>query len=707
MGFRSLLSKGWRQLTFHLASPADAPFAQFIDEKLDREAYLEAYPDVRSTGLDPVRHWLEHGMAEGRSFFPHATFLHDSDPSQVKGAEWQHFTWHGKPLAVRLNASDAHFEEFVKRTLDREAYLNAYPEVRAAGLDPVRHWLEHGMAAGGSFFPDATVLVGDRAGQAKGSQWLHFTWNGNPVAFRLAVQPEDVPFLEYVKENLDRQDYLETYPAVRAAGLDPVKHWLEHGMADGLPLSPGAVVVFGDSVERIDKPHLWKRFTWRGKPIAVRAFTPIKQSLISQILAQARHDPAILASGALALDKLRQLDGPDLLMRGGVDIRSIFAAIPERPDVVVLISHLRVGAGDNRYTADLITAISALSQEKILVVVTLDPAETVQGWEAQITLAPFRVANVIFWRDIAGHNYKDPHLLARLFNVLRPSKIIVINSRVGLEMAANFGCGLSQFAKLYCAYFSLGNQGIGAPYGTRFPYRTLPFSVGLTDNEAMAATLRRQWGALPGPGIAVLPPRLQPADSLIFSTRLMARRHRTANASRTLRWLWVSRIEPFKGTRILAELARERPTDEFILFGPVEGTLSEMGLALPNVAYQGLLADVSCADFKEYDGFVFTSLFEGMPNTVLEMSQHAIPMVLADVGGLRDTFDDTSVRFVEHEQNIHLTAKAFANALQSIAELPPSDAVAMIKAAREQALARHAPDVYLKNVGELLTRTQV
>jgi len=598
------------------------------------------------------------------------------------------------------SSEDPSYAAFVKAQLDGEAYLEAYPDVRAAGLDPVRHWLEHGMADGCSFFPDATVLLGARAEHVEGLQWLHFTWHGKPVAFRLTIQPEDAPFAAFVKENLDRQAYLDAYPDVRAAGLDPVSHWLEHGMVEGRFLYPGAFVVFGDSTVRIDRPHLWRHFTWRGKPVAVRTIPPVKQSLIVQILAQARHDPSILAAGALAIDKLRQLDGPDLLMRGGVDIQSIFAAIPERPDVVVLVPHLRDGSGD-QYAADLVTALSTLSQESILVIVTLDPAESAHSWESLRTLAPFRPVTVVFWRDISGLNNKDPHFLARLFNALRPSRIVVINSRIGLEMVARFGRGLSQFAKLYCAYFSLGKQGIGAPYAARFPYQTLPFSLGFTDHTGLAKTLRRQWGGLTGPGIAVLPPRLQPAEDLIFSARLSARQNRTGNVSRSLRWVWVSRVEPLKGTAILAELASMRPTDQFDLYGPSEGDPNEMGLTLPNITYRGLLVDASSADFTEYDGFLFTSLFEGMPNIVLEMSQHAIPMVLADVGGLRETFDDTSVIFVGHDKDIHSTASAFASALNSVAEQTPSEMLTMAEAARAQALASHAPDEYLKNIAEI------
>jgi glycosyltransferase involved in cell wall biosynthesis len=601
--------------------------------------------------------------------------------------------------SVHSLTEDALFAEFVKEHLDGQAYLEAYPDVRSAGIDPVKHWLDAGMAEGRSFFPDSTFYHGDQARQVEGAEWLHFSWRRKPVAFRINPLTEDALFAEFVKEHLDGQAYLEAYPDVRSAGIDPVKHWLDRGMTEGRFLHPCATVFLGEMANRLDSTH-WKHFTWRGQPVAVRTITPIKLSLISQIKAQARHDPTVLAAGDSAIDKLRRIDGPDLLGRGGVDVRSIVAAIPEKPDVILVMPRLCVG-GAEKFAADLVGALLALGHNNILVIVTDDTAEAAVGWESLAILSPLREAHVVFWRDLAGHNYQDHRFLARLSNALRPSTVLVINSRLGLDTVSRFGRGLSKFSKLYCVYFSLSELGLGAPYGARFPYRTLPFSVGLTDNNAMAATLRRQWGELAGPGISILPPRLHPAENRVFSERLMARQARVENAPHFLRWVWVSRVEPFKGTTILAELARMRPTDQFDLFGPLEGNLNEMGLTLPNITYCGRLLDISSADFTEFDGFLLTSLFEGMPNIVLEMSQHAIPMILADVGGLRDTFDDSSVHFVGHDKDTLATAKAFACALDNVAVLTPSATLAMVEAARVQALARHAPDVYLKNVANI------
>jgi 2-polyprenyl-3-methyl-5-hydroxy-6-metoxy-1,4-benzoquinol methylase len=67
----------------------------------DRDWYLKQYPDVASTGLDPLRHFVERGSAEGRS------------PGPGFDAAW---------------------------------YLSRYSDVRAAGIEPLFHYLEFGVA---------------------------------------------------------------------------------------------------------------------------------------------------------------------------------------------------------------------------------------------------------------------------------------------------------------------------------------------------------------------------------------------------------------------------------------------------------------------------------------------------------------------------------------------------------------------------------
>jgi glycosyltransferase involved in cell wall biosynthesis len=442
-----------------------------------------------------------------------------------------------------------------------------------------------------------------------------------------------------------------------------------------------------------------KRREYRRRRLTARLPT-LPHAIIEQITQQARHDLAILAPGALALPHLRQVDAVDLFARDGVDVVRLLGSLRVRPKTVIVAPWLVVG-GAEYYAADLLEALLSAGAGPALVVLTEHTASEAGDWQKLARLAPFRAAQLLFWRDFCGPGgVRNAGILGRFLHLFRSERVIVVNSRIGFDAIAVFGRALSQSARLYCAYFSIGVNALGAPYGARFPRRTAQFALTLTDNESMAATMRRLHGSQPGPGVAVLPSRVPEAPEDVFASRIAARRTRVRSARKAFRWVWISRIEKMKGTDILTPLAGLRPNHQFDLFGPLRGNLRDFGLVGKNVEYRGFLPDVLTADFSSYDGFVFTSLFEGMPNVVLEMSQQAIPMILTDVGGLRETFSD-SVLFVPPRSDPGETAALFAAALDRVAAMDDTAITAMVSAAREKALARHSPAAYARAVAEL------
>ncbi len=99
---------GMRRAPAAPSKPSRLPWALRREEErkrrrglFDGDFYLEKYPDVRAAGLDPLRHYVEHGAAEER-----------------------------KP----------------NRLFDPAYYLRQRPEARAVGVDPLVDFLEGGGA---------------------------------------------------------------------------------------------------------------------------------------------------------------------------------------------------------------------------------------------------------------------------------------------------------------------------------------------------------------------------------------------------------------------------------------------------------------------------------------------------------------------------------------------------------------------------------
>lgn len=140
-------------------------------ELMDSDWYLRQHSDARSTSA--AEHYLSIGVR----------LLHDPGPA-----------------------------------FSTRRYLRAYPDVAAAGMNPLLHYLNHGRKEGRSCFP-----VGD------------YTDADDPLPMETRDPKEienDIRIIEKTRL-FDADYYLATYPDVAASGIDPLRHYVEHGAAEG------------------------------------------------------------------------------------------------------------------------------------------------------------------------------------------------------------------------------------------------------------------------------------------------------------------------------------------------------------------------------------------------------------------------------------------------------------------------------------------
>lgn len=181
----------------------------------DRSYYLQTYPDVAHRGVDPIRHYLEHGWREGRNpspdFNTNFYLAHYPDVARSTANPFLHFIEYGRfenrvgaPAALEASATarkesqtlaamdDAAVRNLISQYFDRDYYYASYSDVKTAGLDAVKHYTEFGWREG-----------------------------RNPTDYFSSDF--------YLEENVD----------VRASGLNPFFHYLAFGKAEGrLPSSP-------------------------------------------------------------------------------------------------------------------------------------------------------------------------------------------------------------------------------------------------------------------------------------------------------------------------------------------------------------------------------------------------------------------------------------------------------------------------------------
>ena len=117
----------------------------FLRRKLlnsfDGAYYLNAYPDIANSGMNPLLHFIEFGRAEGRIPNPEfdAPFYLKEYPDVASSGmnPYEHY--------IKFGAKEGRFPN---AEFDSGFYLKRYPDVAASGMSPLSHFIHYGRAEG-------------------------------------------------------------------------------------------------------------------------------------------------------------------------------------------------------------------------------------------------------------------------------------------------------------------------------------------------------------------------------------------------------------------------------------------------------------------------------------------------------------------------------------------------------------------------------
>jgi GT2 family glycosyltransferase len=187
----------------------------------DAQYYLESNPDVAAAGFDPVLHFVAQGAREGRR--PHVLF----DPAFYR-AQTNDPAAEANPLHHFLHGGAAAGLDpcpFFSVT----HYLKENPDVVAAGINPLVHY----------------VRAGAREGR-RPTPWFDpvFYTERNPTV----LDSGGTPLEHFIRQGLDEgrppnadfdpAAYLEANPDVASAGVEPLWHYVFRGFREGRRLRP-------------------------------------------------------------------------------------------------------------------------------------------------------------------------------------------------------------------------------------------------------------------------------------------------------------------------------------------------------------------------------------------------------------------------------------------------------------------------------------
>jgi glycosyltransferase involved in cell wall biosynthesis len=280
-----------------------------------------------------------------------------------------------------------------------------------------------------------------------------------------------------------------------------------------------------------------------------------------------------------------------------------------------------------------INLVAANRTHRVLLVVT-DLAEC--PWKS-------RLHESVLLFDIATlfQNLKWKERLRLLLNLLvqlRPHVIHLIYSFVGSEVFVSHGRTLSFNTQLFSSMFNCEQDSAGQPAG--FPVNQLPryapYVRGIvSDNRVFLAFLEETYGLDAGKLFL----HYQPVEMLpLVATRPL-------QPEAPFRVLWAGRLAPQKRPDLLLQIA-ERCRNEKIQFH-VYGNACSSGDSLradfknsANITYHGPFDGLHSLDAEQFDLFLLTSQFEGMPNILLEAASASLPIVSSNVGGVHEFIED-------------------------------------------------------------------
>jgi len=297
----------------------------------------------------------------------------------------------------------------------------------------------------------------------------------------------------------------------------------------------------------------------------------------------------------------------------------------------VLFAPWLIKGGADRYTINYANTIVEQRPGKRVLVVTTLPVESVWREELadSVDFLPFGSITHEVSAEIKHR------LMEHLVENAGVTHLHVINSEFGYDFIRLHATYLrATDKKVIVTSFSQSVDATGRVFGyshTHVPFVYDQVSLITSDNQAVINMWERDYGFGPKKMFVHRQP-----------IQLPAKLPRRRTATQPLRVLWAARIAPEKTPQLvkrIGELLGDKV--QIDMFGTVDPECADAVQNLPaNVNYKGSFDGPTSLPTEQYDALLYTSLFDGMPNALLEAIQVGLPIVASDVGGISELIED-------------------------------------------------------------------
>ncbi|OCP18647.1 MULTISPECIES: glycosyltransferase [unclassified Ensifer] len=464
---------------------------------------------------------------------------------------------------------------------DESWYKRKYPDVAAADIPALTHYVRFGYKEGRSPGPD-----------------------------------------------FDAAWYLKQYPDIK--NTDPLTHYLKFGKLEGRRPKPSKEI-FAAALRAVAEiadidPGLYNSINWLDDPYRLRIVDGTSRSDVALVYKQL----------------IEKLIAP--------------------PGFIVFVPWLRHGGAD-LVASNAMRAMVSSGTENVLLVLTDDSRMDATH------LVPEEV-QVLSFSDCSDELTlsQRAELVGLMIRSFAPRAVLNVNSRAAWEATQLYGRVLSRFtniyATLFCADFLENGRRIG--YSDEYLSTCLHDLSGIYfDNETHILEVTDRFA---------IPPSLRGKLIPLYQPIPQIQRVPVSIKHGRIRVLWAGRLARQKNVELLFSIIdRAPPHVEFHIWGrgeeEYEEALSELDAAKPNVHFEGPYESFADLPVEDYEALLYTSLWDGLPNVLLEGAAAGLAVVASDIGGIKELVDERTGWLVPDIHNPDSYLAALENIIQNPGEV--------------------------------------
>ena len=379
-------------------------------------------------------------------------------------------------------------------------------------------------------------------------------------------------------------------------------------------------------------------------------------------------------------------------INAGLAYRRIIQNVSDYPNYIFIVPWV-VSGGADKVLLNYLNAFKELHPKWKIAVITTLPSDN--SWASRL---PDNSYLLDFGNNIEGFSPSEKDaLFSRLIIQLKCKKLHIINSEYGYLWAAahldlikdnNYILNTS----LFCHDIIPGTNGQGI-FDYANPYLLNIFSAVnkvFTDNKAVISRVVQLDGFDENKFVV----EYQPNDLEIVAP---SEKHKSPDGKFHI--LWASRVATQKNPELLKSIARSLDPSKYQIdvYGRLDNNYHKSFFdGIPALDYRGAYDGINSLDFSRYDVFLYTSLIDGLPNILLEITALGLPIIASDAGGIKEFIKNNKTGILVKDS---LSKDAYISAINQAAAHP--DLLQDYLASAQKLLARqHSFATYLKKISE-------